>query len=211
MNPVHEQEKENAVGFGVYDVAIIDKLRSVFKDNTISILPVEDAFRFVSQLNADKLDLPTISTTRLGITILSSQVNQAAKTIGHYVGRDGENNNVYVQSIPIRIEYQMDIFTVDRASNDAIVRELIFFFMLKPTLVAHYRYGLNIDHNFNLFLNEDVTDNSDTLEHVNSGVKFRTTLTFYTDDARLVRRKRQRQGDIAAVVKTTRKKYIPKN
>ena len=210
MNPVHEKEKENAVGFGVYDVAIIDKLRSVFKDNTISILPVEDAFRFVSQLNADKLDLPTISTTRLGITILSSQVNQAAKTIGHYVGRDGENNNIYVQSIPIRIEYQMDIFTVDRASNDAIVRELIFFFMLKPTLVAHYRYGLNIDHNFNLFLNEDVTDNSDTLEHVNSGVKFRTTLTFYTDDARLVRRKRQRQGDIAAVVKTTRKKYIPK-
>lgn len=210
MNPVHEKEKENAVGFGVYDVAIIDKLRSVFKDNTISILPVEDAFRFVSQLNADKLELPTISTTRLGITILSSQVNQAAKTIGHYVGRDGENNNIYVQSIPIRIEYQMDIFTVDRASNDAIVRELIFFFMLKPTLVAHYRYGLNIDHNFNLFLNEDVTDNSDTLEHVNSGVKFRTTLTFYTDDARLVRRKRQRQGDIAAVVKTTRKKYIPK-
>lgn len=193
------------MSFGCYDTAIIDNFRKVFDNDSVYILPVEDAFRFVAQLNRDKFELPVISTTRLGIQILSSQVNQAQKTKGFLVRRDGANNNTFVQVIPIRIEYQIDIFTVDRASCDEITRELIFYFYQNPTLVAHFDYGLDIDHNFNLFLNEDIVDNSDTLEHVNTGVKFRNTLTFYTDDAKLVRRRDQTQGEIIANVKPINK------
>lgn len=194
------------MSFGCYDDAIIENFRKVFNDDRIYILPVEDAFRFVSQLNRDDVKFPLISTTRLGVTILSSEVNQAQKMTGHLVRRDGFNNNVFAQSIPIRIEYQLDIFTVDRRTCDEITRELIFYFYQHPTLVAHFDYGLDIDHNFNLFLNDDVVDNSDTLEHVNKGVKFRNTLTFYTDDARLVRSKKFTQGEIKADVKTLPKK-----
>ena len=194
------------MSFGCYDDAIIENFREVFNDDRIYILPVEDAFRFVSQLNRDDVKFPLISTTRLGVTILSSEVNQAQKMTGHLVRRDGFNNNLFAQSIPIRIEYQLDIFTVDRRTCDEITRELIFYFYQHPTLVAHFDYGLDIKHNFNLFLNDDVVDNSDTLEHVNKGVKFRNTLTFYTDDARLVRSKKFTQGEIKADVKTLPKK-----
>lgn len=194
------------MSFGCYDDAIIENFREVFNDDRIYILPVEDAFRFVSQLNRDDVKFPLISTTRLGVTILSSEVNQAQKMTGHFVRRDGFNNNLFAQSIPIRIEYQLDIFTVDRRTCDEITRELIFYFYQHPTLVAHFDYGLDIKHNFNLFLNDDVVDNSDTLEHVNKGVKFRNTLTFYTDDARLVRSKKFMQGEIKANVKTLPKK-----
>lgn len=197
------------MSFGCYDRAIIQNFRDIFDDSRISILPVEDAFRFVSQLNRDDLKFPLISTTRLGVTILTSEINQESKTVGHFVGRDGDNNNLFAQTIPIRIEYQIDIFTVERDTCDEITRELIFYFLQHPTLVAHFDYGLNIDHNFNLFLNEDVVDNSDTLEHINSGVKFRNTLTFYTDDARLVRSRKSKQGEVVADVRTMpRKKNI---
>lgn len=183
-----------------YDDAIIANFRNIFNDGTISILPVENAIRFSAQLRKDDVDFPMISTTRLGYSIVSSNVNQSAKTIGSFVVRDGKNNNVFAQSIPIRIEYQLDIFTVDRWTCDEITRELIFYFYQHPTLVAHFDYGLDIDHNFNLFLNDDIVDNSDTVDHADKGVMFRNTLTFYTDDARLFRSKKQKQGQIVAQV-----------
>lgn len=184
-----------------YDDAIINKFRSIFIDNTIYILPVENAIRFSAQLNKDDVRFPMISTTRLGYSIRSQDVNFSAKMYGSFVTRDGQNNNIFAQTIPIRIEYQMDVFTVDRQSCDEIVRELIFFFAQHPTLQAHFDYGLNIDHNFNIYLNDEIVDNSDTVEHVNNGVMFRNTLTFYTDDARLYRSKKQIQGEVIASVK----------
>ena len=189
-----------------YDDAIISKFRSIFNDNTIYILPVENAIRFSAQLNRDDVKFPMISTTRLGYSIQTQNVNFAAKMIGSFATRDGKNNNIFAQTVPIRIEYQMDVFTVDRQSCDEIVRELIFFFMQHPTLKAHFDYGLNIDHNFNLYLNDEIVDNSDTVEHVNNGVMFRNTLTFYTDDARLFRSKKQIQGEVTAGVKPMFKK-----
>lgn len=184
-----------------YDKAIIDNFRKVFNDNTITILPVENAIRFSGQLRRDNLNFPMISTTRLGYSIIQENVNFNAKMIGSFVTRDGENNNIFAQSIPIRIEYQLDIFTVDRQSCDEVARELIFYFMQHPTLQAHFEYGLDIDHNFNLFLNEDIVDNSDTVDHEDKGVMFRNTMTFYTDDARLFRSKKQIQGDVSASLK----------
>lgn len=189
-----------------YDDAIINEFRRVFNDNTIHILPVENAIRFSAQLTKDNVKFPMISTTRLGYSIRTDNVNFAAKMIGSFVTRDGKNNNIFAQTVPIRIEYQMDVFTVDRESCDEIVRELIFFFMQHPTLIAHFEYGLDIDHTFNLYLNSEIVDNSDTVEHVNTGVMFRNTLTFYTDDALLFRSKKQRQGEIIANVATLPKK-----
>ena len=184
-----------------YDDSIIKKFRQIFNDDTIYILPVENAIRFSAQLNRDDVKFPMISTTRLGYSIRNSDINYTAKMIGSFTTRDGKNNNIFAQTVPIRIEYQMDVFTVDRQSCDEIVRELIFFFLQHPTLQAHFDYGLNIEHNFNLYLNDEIVDNSDTVEHVNTGVMFRNTLTFYTDDARLFRSKKQIQGEVIAGVK----------
>lgn len=183
-----------------YDDAIIDRFRKVFNSNTITILPVENAIRFTAQLKKDSVLFPMISTTRLGYSIINDNVNFAAKMTGSFTKRDGLNNNIYAQSIPIRIEYQMDVMTVDRESCDNIVRELIFFFHQHPTLEAHFEYGLNFDHKFNLFLNDDIVDNSDTVEHINNGVLFRNTLTFYTDDSRLFASLKQKQGEIICEV-----------
>ena len=189
-----------------YDDAIIDNFRAIFNDETISILPVENAIRFSGQLQKDDIEFPMISTTRLGYSIRNSDVNFNAKRIGSFVRRDGENNNIYAQVIPIRIEYQLDVFTVDQETCDEIIRELVFFFAQHPTLEAHFEYGLDIDHNFNMFLNDDIVDNSDTVEHINKGVLFRNTLTFYVDDAYLFRSKKQKQGEIVASVHPMKRK-----
>lgn len=191
-----------------YDDAIVEQFRELFRDSTISIIPPENAIRHIAQLRQDNVKFPMISIMRSGYSIVSSNVNHTAKMTGSFTTRDGNNNNVFAQTIPIRIEYQLDVFTVDRWSCDEIIRELIFYFYQSPTLVAHFDYGLNIDHNFNIFLEDDVVDNSDTVEHVNTGVMFRNTLTFYTDDARLFHSSKQIQGEVVASVDILKSKKI---
>lgn len=185
-----------------YDDAIVKRFRAVFGTNNVYVLPVENAIRFTAQLKRDDVTFPLISTTRLGYSIVGDNVNYNAKMTGSFVRREDDNNNTFATSIPIRIEYQMDIFTVDRESCDDIVRELIFFFLTRPTLVAHFEYGLDIKQNFTLLMNDDIVDNSDTVEHINNGVMFRNTLTFYVDDARLYMNNPQVQGKIECGVES---------
>lgn len=185
-----------------YDDAIVKRFRAVFGTNNVYVLPVENAIRFTAQLKRDDVTFPLISTTRLGYSVVGDNVNYSAKMTGSFVRREDNNNNTFATSIPIRIEYQMDVFTVDRESCDDIVRELIFFFLTRPTLVAHFEYGLDIKQNFTLLMNDDIVDNSDTVEHINNGVMFRNTLTFYVDDARLYMNNPQVQGKIECGVES---------
>lgn len=186
----------------LYDDAIISKFRSLFTDTTLSILPPENAIRFLAQLRRDDVKLPLVSLNRLGYSIQLDQINQKARNVGSFVTRDGANNNVFAQVIPIRIEYQLDVFSVDRVTCDAICSELIFYFIQNPTLSIHVPFGLDIDHDFNLFFDSDVVDNSDTIEHTEKGVIFRNTLTFYTNDAYLFQSKKKPQAVIVSSVDT---------
>lgn len=189
-----------------YDDAIVKRFRAVFGTNNVYVLPVENAIRFTAQLKRDNITFPLISTTRLGYSVVGENVNYNAKMTGSFVRRENDNNNTFATSIPIRIEYQIDIFTVDREACDDIVRELIFFFLTRPTLVAHFDYGLDIKQNFTMLMNDDIVDNSDTVEHINNGVMFRNTLTFYVDDARLYMNNQQIQGKIECGVESFNKK-----
>jgi hypothetical protein len=77
-----------------YDDAIIARFREVFNDDTISILPVENAIRYIAQLKRDNVTFPLISTMRTGYSIVSSNVNHPAKMIGSFTTRNGENDNI---------------------------------------------------------------------------------------------------------------------
>lgn len=88
-------------------------------------------------------------------------------------------------AIPIQINWQLDIITRDRESNDNLLRELIFHYINYPTLEITIPYGLDINHNFNIFFDSDIDDNSDIVNHMNKGEYFRSTMSLYTDDAYL--------------------------
>lgn len=187
---------------GLYDKAIIEHFRSVLDDERIHILPVEHAIRFTAQLAKDDVKFPLISTTRLSYSIRTSDINFHAMKHGGYQNRNSDGTNTFAQVIPIRINYQMDIFTVDKRTGDELVRELVFHIMQNPTLEVEVPYGLSMEHKFNLFLDSDIVDNSDTIEHLDKGVKFRNTLTFYTDDAYLFASRQELHGNVTGTVKT---------
>lgn len=169
----------------IYDDAIIEKFRELFNTDKIFIIPPERAKDTIAQLSRDDITFPLISLDRHGFTLRDSGSNWTASIKGVADSVDSTGKANIMHTIPIRIQYQLDVFTVDRLSCDEILRELLFYFKLHPTLYVDIPYGLNGKHKFNVFFNSDIEDNSDTVNHINNGVLYRYTATLYTDDAYL--------------------------
>ena len=95
--------------------------------------------------------------------------------------------DVRAQVIPITINYQLSVWTTDRVTNDALVREILFYYHLRPSLMVYVGHGLNIAHKFNIYFNSGIEDNSDLINHINHGAYFRQDMTLWTNDAYLWR------------------------
>lgn len=169
----------------LYDDAIVNKFRKLFKDSRITIQPPENAIRYAAQLDGDDVKFPLISINRTNWSIRSSELNFAQSRTGVLDHVNSDNTLSIMKIIPIRLDYQLDVYTIDKKSNDEIYRELLFYFLNNPTLEVDIPYTLDTSHVFNLFFNDNIDDNSDTVEHVNKGVLYRYTSTWFCNDAYL--------------------------
>lgn len=169
----------------LYDKAIVDKFRTIFADSRITVQPPENAIRYVAQLSKDDVTFPLISLNRTSWSIRSSDISWAQSRTGVANRINPDNTISVMRAIPIQMEYQVDIYTIDRMTNDEIYRELIFYFLKNPTLEVDIPYTVDGQHVFNFDINPDITDNSDTVEHVNKGVLYRYTSTWVVKDAYL--------------------------
>lgn len=169
----------------LYDDAVVEKFKELFGTDKMFIIPPERAKDTIAQIEKDDVKFPLVSLDRKGFTIRDNAINWSASRMGlaDSITDDGKANIMHV--IPIKINYQLDVYTADRVSCDEILRELIFYFTLHPTLMVKIPYGLNTRHKFNLFFNPDIEDNSDTISHIEKGVLYRYTANLYTDDAYL--------------------------
>lgn len=172
--------------FYYYDRAIVNDLRKVFNDDRIFICPPELVFKTIGRLNEDDIKMPMISVLRTGTSILESPHSMRFHGLLQNVDNETDTYKT-VRAIPIRINYLLDVWTKHREENDNIIRELIFYYMTNPTLQVEIPYGLDIEHNFNIFFDSNIEDNSDIVDQPNHGEYFRQTLSVYTDDAYLWR------------------------
>ena len=182
-----------------YDNAIVQDLRNITKNDKrfIYIIPPEDYFDLNAMLNKDDIKLPLISLSRPSWSLLDRKP-QTMIFEGFNIEKNREKDLIKnIQAIPISISYQLDVWTNNRKENDMIMRELIWYYTLNPTLDIIIPYkGVNYSHEFNIFFDNDVSDNSDITEHKNLGRLFRQTIGFYTDDAYLWKIKERRYTKI---------------
>jgi hypothetical protein len=74
---------------------------------------------------------------------------------------------VPINVIPIRIGYQLDIYTRYMAEADEYIRNFVFNFVNYPKLKVVLPYNdLNLEHLSNIWLGSTVSDNSDIEEHM---------------------------------------------
>ena len=175
----------------LYDEAVVNNLRQVVGDNRIQILPVDRVYDIIPRIDDDKLSLPLISLTRTNWEILADDTNHSARYEGatskifQDCNKFHETRIQKFQFVPMRIDYSVDVWTRTRKENDEFIRELYWYYMMSPTLKITVPYDLDFNHNFNLFVERQIIDNSDIVQHTSSGELFRQTFNMYTDDAKL--------------------------
>lgn len=199
---------EADAGVYAYDRAIVEDFRARFKsspidnqvNDTVQIGPAEQMFSIIGNINDDNIVMPFISLERLDWQLnLDRQGFQTFVGEEVYTRIDPQNKPVEVraQVIPITINYRLSVWTTDRMTNDALVRELLFYYHLRPSLMVYVGHGLNMAHKFNIYFNSGIEDNSDIANHTTKGTYFRQDMTFYTDDAYLWRANWQNKVAIA--------------
>lgn len=170
-----------------YDESLTKKVKDWVKDPNMTILGPDEStrlFQLKADINNDKpLTLPLISISRdPDIEIIST--SQKALT---YDGVQLEANrelSKLLNAIPIKISYQIDIYTRYFIEADEYVRNFVFNIINYPNLDIEIPYNNSkIKHSSTLIMESQISDNSDIKERLIPGQFTRMTLKFIIDDA----------------------------
>ena len=141
-------------------------------------------FEVVADNNNDKpIQLPLIAIARKPGYILNEKTKQPRTYAGVRTSASS-NANITLMTIPITIEYQIDIYSRYLTECDEITRNLIFNIINYPSLTIEIPYeNQKLTHNSNIRLQSDVEDNSNIPERLISGQFTRNTVSINIDDA----------------------------
>ena len=172
-----------------YDEALVEKIKSWVKDPNMKVLSPNDStrlFQLKADLNNDKpLTLPFIAISRDSDIEIINTNKHALTYDGAHLEVD-EDKSKQLNAIPIKISYQLDIYTKYFAEADEYLRNFIFNLINYPRLSIEIPYNNSkITHNFTIQLDSTVSDNSDIPERLIAGQFTRMSLKFYIDDAYL--------------------------
>lgn len=172
-----------------YDEALTEKIKSWVKDPDMRVLSPNDStrlFQMKADLNNDKpLQLPLIAISRDSEIEIINTNKHALTYDGAHIEVDEEKSK-QLNAIPIKISYQLDIYTKYFAEADEYLRNFIFNLINYPRLSIEIPYNNSkIVHNFTIQLDSTISDNSDISERLIAGQFTRMTLKFYIDDAYL--------------------------
>lgn len=175
----------------LYDDALLQKIQKWTQNTNITVLGPDETrrlFEVIADRNNDKpIQLPLLSLTRTkGYSILDFGIGKQPMSFDGLTLDANYDQASQLNSIPISISYQLDVYARYYSEADEYTRNLVFNFINFPTLTITIPYNnQNYKHVANISLNSEVQDNSDIPERLISGQFSRMTINFSIDDARL--------------------------
>ena len=176
------------MGIKLYDDAIIKKIQKwIPEEQKLKILKPDQANRLFNlkadENNDEPLTLPMIAVSRdpsVGIDIPGRR-NLSCDG----VKLDGSKDcTIQLDAIPINISYQIDVYTQKYYEGDDYIRSLIFNIINHPRMKVLIPYNnINIKHVCYLWLQSQVTDNSDIAEKLFADEFTRWTIRVDVHDA----------------------------
>lgn len=173
----------------LYDDALIKKLNDWTQDTDIHIYN-SDSFKSVISMQADtsgdkSIKLPIVVLRRSGGYQITN-FNKRPLTYDGLTLDATESRSIQLNAIPIRIDYQLDIYAKYLEEADIYAREFVFNFINFPTVPVTIPYNnQSIIHNSTVRISDVIEDNSDIPERMVPGQFTRLTLSLNIDDAYL--------------------------
>ena len=180
-----------------YDDILVAKLQRWIPDtNSIRVLKPDETKRLF-ELHADDnkdraLHLPLIALSRSNDITLLSTVKNPKSFDGlkvHYktekIGDIAINTHTaQFNVIPIKLVYQLDIYTKTYEEGDEYLRSFLFKLINNPLLKVTIPYnGLELEHTANIRVLDTVSDTSAISERIFSGQFTRWTIQLEIQDA----------------------------
>lgn len=173
----------------LYDKALLSKFKRWVKDDSLTILGVDETntlFRYRADINNDQpIQLPLVSLSRNSpVTITSTSKRPLTFDGSKREGNIDRTNQL--NAIPITISYQLDIYARYEEEVEEYVRNFIFNIINYNKLEIEIPYkGCNIISRSYLNIQPDIQDNSDISERLIHDQFRRRTINFTLQDAYL--------------------------
>lgn len=175
-----------------YDDAIVNKLQKWIPSNAkLRILKPDETARFFAlhaeDTNDRPADLPLVMLSRSRDIELQLNIKNPKSFDGIRMTTDmNANKTAIINSIPIRVEYQLDIVTKTEEENDEYLRNFLFKLINNPTIYIEIPYnGSNLRYIANLRVLSTVSDTSDITERLFVGQFVRYTIHIELQDGYL--------------------------
>lgn len=183
-----------------YDDAITYKLKNWIPDNSkLRVLKPDETKRLIEMRaddNKDKpLQLPLIAISRkpdieIGSTIKQARSFDGLRLVSHGIPNPTREklpplNDVtaLLNVIPIKAEYQLDIYTKKQYEGEEYVRNFLFKLINNPLLVIEIPYNnMDVRHTANLRVLSGVSDTSAISERLFPGQFTRWTIQLELQD-----------------------------
>lgn len=172
-----------------YDKALLEKIKKWVKDPNMTISGPDETrrlFEYTADVTNDSaIKLPLIALRRgRDLGILST--NKKPLTFDATTLAANQKKSIQLNAVPIRIDYQLDIYTRYFEEADEYVRNFVFNFINFPKVQIEIPYeDVNLVHDATVRISDTVTDNSDIPERLMPGQFTRFTFSLEIDDAYL--------------------------
>ena len=172
--------------FSIYHQALVDMIGKVFKGHVV-YEQVDLAFDYAQKHNKGKVEFPYISvyaSPNIEISALNNNyqaIKYGAPMVNEvpiyddYGKETGVTNKVSknVKNLYINIEYQIDVWAVDRQTVEEVTQELVFWLYENRELSINY-YGQELIFTFTV--GDNIVDNSDIINHETNNKLYRMSL-----------------------------------
>lgn len=175
------------MGAYLYDEALVEKIRRWSDRTALSIIGVDETERLFESIadrtNDNPIALPLISITRPN----GYSVNITGKRWGTHSGlniQSTQDKSFVLNTIPITIEYQIDVYTRHQKEAETYARNLIFNIINYPKLTVEIPYeGTHFRHDSNIRLTGGVENTSNLAQRIVPGQFTRYSIGIDIDDA----------------------------
>lgn len=170
----------------VYDNAIVEDLKKSFNPRNVpnpavTVVDPDNAIGLAAQVQDDKIKFPVVALTRVPTIQIDETLKNFTKTKkGIPTTFDNVTNNFYNErSIPVKLAYELSVFTTNTADMDEIIRELLFKYssMYFLTVVVPYESKRKIRFGVVADIGDGIQTQSAASSYISEGKLYASSIT----------------------------------
>lgn len=170
-----------------YDDVLVAKIQRWLPSSSLRVLKPNETKRFfeltAEESRSESISLPCIALSRNN----DIELGLSYKTPKSYAGiklQQTPAETLLLNAIPIKVQYQMDIYTKTAEEGDEYLRQYLFKLINNPVIKIAVPYnGVNVEQIANIRILNNISDTSEIAERLFPGQFTRWTIQLEIQDA----------------------------